>query len=100
MRPLTPGRGMVETSDSGEESPALALLATQQNNASRSGFMAVTGSLPQISYRSLARSLPDTILRHQLLRSKDGRTGGGVYLWNDEGVARTFMNEKVAPMIR
>lgn len=25
---------------------------------------------------------------------------GGVYLWNDEGAARAFMNERVAPMIR
>jgi hypothetical protein len=39
-------------------------------------------------------------VRKQFLRSKDCRTAGGVYLWNDERAARAFMNERVAPMIR
>ena len=40
------------------------------------------------------------LVRKQFLRSKDCRTAGGVYLWNDEGAARAFMIERVAPMIR
>jgi len=40
------------------------------------------------------------LLRKQFLRSKDCRTVGGVYLWNDEGAARVFMAESVVPMIR
>ena len=45
------------------------------------------------------RNVPG-LVRKQFLRSKDCRTAGGVYLWNDEGAARAFMNERVAPMIR
>src|SRR5262249_52125725 len=45
------------------------------------------------------RNVPG-LVRKQFLRSKDCRTAGGVYLWNDEGAARKFMNERVAPMIR
>jgi heme-degrading monooxygenase HmoA len=45
------------------------------------------------------RNVPG-LVRKQFLRSKDCRTGGGVYLWNDEAAARTFMSERVAPMIR
>lgn len=45
------------------------------------------------------RNVPG-LVRKQFLRSKDGRTAGGVYLWNDERAARAFMNERVAPMIR
>ena len=45
------------------------------------------------------RNVPG-LLRKQFLRSKDCRTAGGVYLWNDERAARAFMNERVAPMIR
>jgi len=45
------------------------------------------------------RNIPD-LVRKQFLYSKDCRTAGGVYLWNDERAARTFMNEHVAPMIR
>ena len=45
------------------------------------------------------RNLPG-LVRKQFLCSKDGRTAGGVYLWNDEHAARAFMNERVAPMIR
>ena len=40
------------------------------------------------------------LLRKQFLLSPDGRTAGGVYLWEDEAAARTFMQERVAPMIR
>ena len=45
------------------------------------------------------RNVPG-LVRKQFLRSKDCRTAGGVYLWNDEAAARAFMNERVAPMIR
>ena len=45
------------------------------------------------------RNVPG-LVRKQFLRSKDCRTAGGVYLWNDERAARAFMNERVAPMIR
>ena len=45
------------------------------------------------------RNVPG-LIRKQFLRSKDCRTAGGVYLWNDERAARAFMNEHVAPMIR
>jgi heme-degrading monooxygenase HmoA len=40
------------------------------------------------------------LVRKQFLHSKDCRTAGGVYLWQDESAARAFMNERVAPMIR
>ena len=40
------------------------------------------------------------LVRKQFLHSKDRRTAGGVYLWNDERAARAFMTERVAPMIR
>jgi|GraSoiStandDraft_16_1057320.scaffolds.fasta_scaffold6868957_1 hypothetical protein len=45
------------------------------------------------------RNVPNLIRKHFLL-SPDGRSAGGVYLWTDEAAARSFMNEKVAPMIR
>ena len=45
------------------------------------------------------RNVPG-LVRKQFLVSKDCRTAGGVYLWNDERAARAFMNERVAPMIR
>ncbi|HSU55519.1 MAG TPA: YdhR family protein [Candidatus Dormibacteraeota bacterium] len=45
------------------------------------------------------RNVPG-LVRKQFLRSKDCRTAGAVYLWNDEQAARAFMNERVAPMIR
>jgi Putative mono-oxygenase ydhR len=45
------------------------------------------------------RNVPG-LVRKQFLRSKDCRTAGGFYLWNDERAARAFMNERVAPMIR
>jgi heme-degrading monooxygenase HmoA len=45
------------------------------------------------------RNVPG-LVRKQFLHSKDCRTAGGVYLWNDKRAARAFMNERVAPMIR
>ena len=45
------------------------------------------------------RNVPG-LVRKQFLHSKDCRTAGGVYLWNDEKAARAFMHERVAPMIR
>jgi len=45
------------------------------------------------------RNVPG-LVRKQFLRSKDGRRGGGVYLWKDEVAACAFMNERVAPLIR
>ncbi len=40
------------------------------------------------------------LIRKQFLLSPDGRTTGGVYLWENEQAARTFMLQHVAPMIR
>lgn len=45
------------------------------------------------------RNVPG-LVRKQFLHSEDCRTGGGVYLWNDEAAARSFMSEQVVPMIR
>lgn len=45
------------------------------------------------------RNVPH-LLRKQFLLSPDGRTAGGVYLWEDEAAARAFMRQRVAPMIR
>lgn len=45
------------------------------------------------------RNVPG-LVRKQFLHSKDCRTAGGVYLWNDELAARAFMIERVVPMIR
>jgi hypothetical protein len=45
------------------------------------------------------RNVPG-LVRKQFLHSRDCRIAGGVYLWNDEGAARGFMNERVASMIR
>jgi hypothetical protein len=45
------------------------------------------------------RNVPG-LVRKQFLCSKDCRTAGGVYLWNDERAARAFISERVAPMIR
>lgn len=44
------------------------------------------------------RNVPG-LVRKQFLHSKDCRTAGGVYLWNDERAARAFMNGRVAPKI-
>ncbi len=40
------------------------------------------------------------LIRKQFLLSADGRTAGGVYLWEDQEAARSFMQQRVAPMIR
>ena len=45
------------------------------------------------------RNVPG-LVRKQFLLSPDCKTAGGVYLWNDEVAARSFMLERVAPMIR
>ena len=45
------------------------------------------------------RNVPG-LIRKQFLLSADGRTAGGVYLWEDEEAARSFMQQRVAPMIR
>lgn len=45
------------------------------------------------------RNVPG-LIRKQFLLSADGRTAGGVYLWEEEEAARTFMQQRVAPMIR
>ena len=45
------------------------------------------------------RNVPG-LVRKQFLLALDSRTAGGVYLWNDEVAARSFMLERVAPMIR
>jgi hypothetical protein len=48
---------------------------------------------------SVFRNVPH-LLRKRFLLSPDGRTAGGIYLWDDEAAARTFMQQRVAPMIR
>ena len=45
------------------------------------------------------RNVPG-LVRKQFLLSADGRAAGGVYLWEEEAAARSFMQERVAPMIR
>src|SRR5215831_783657 len=45
------------------------------------------------------RNVPG-LIRKQFLLSADGHTAGGVYLWEEEGTARRFMQQQVAPMIR
>lgn len=45
------------------------------------------------------RNVPG-LIRKQFLLSPDGRTAGGVYLWQQEDAARAFMHQRVAPMIR
>jgi hypothetical protein len=45
------------------------------------------------------RNVPG-LIRKQFLLSADGRTAGGVYLWDTEEAARSFMLQRVAPMIR
>jgi hypothetical protein len=55
------------------------------------------GALAQVA--PAFRNVPH-LLRKQFLLSSDGRTAGGVYLWENEAAARTFMQQRVAPMIR
>ena len=45
------------------------------------------------------RNVPG-LIHKQFLLSPDGRTAGGVYLWENEETARRFMEQRVAPMIR
>ena len=45
------------------------------------------------------RNVPGLIRKHFLL-SRDGRIAGGIYLWEEEESARSFMRQRVAPMIR
>ena|SRR5213075_2452844 len=45
------------------------------------------------------RNVPGLVRKH-FLHSRDCRTAGGVYLWNDETAAHAFMHKHVAPMIR
>ena len=45
------------------------------------------------------RNVPG-LIRKQFLLSADGRTAGGVYLWEKEDAARSFMQQRVVPMIR
>jgi heme-degrading monooxygenase HmoA len=45
------------------------------------------------------RNVPG-LIRKQFILSPNGRTAGGVYLWEDEESARNFMLQRVAPMIR
>src|SRR6516225_9942271 len=45
------------------------------------------------------RNVPG-LIRKQFLLSPDGHTAGGVYLWEEEQAARSFMQQRVAPMIR
>ena len=43
---------------------------------------------------------PDGLLRKYFLISQDGKSGGGVYLWNSMEQARTFTEGVIRPMIR
>jgi hypothetical protein len=43
---------------------------------------------------------PPGLLRKYFLISEDGKTGGGVYLWNTMEQARTFSEGVLVPMIR
>ena len=43
---------------------------------------------------------PPGLLRKYFLLSEDGKTGGGVYLWNSMEQARTFSEGALRPMIR
>ncbi len=45
------------------------------------------------------RNVPG-LIQKQFLISPDGRTAGGVYLWDNEEKAFQFMEQHVAPMIR
>jgi hypothetical protein len=45
------------------------------------------------------RNVPG-LIRKQFLLSADGHTAGGVYLWENEMAARSFMQQRVAQMIR
>lgn len=54
------------------------------------------------AYREVAPKFkqPSGLLRKYFLVSEDGKTGGGVYLWNSMEQARTFSEGVLRPMIR
>jgi hypothetical protein len=54
------------------------------------------------SYREVAPKFkqPSGLLRKYFLISEDGKTGGGVYLWNSMEQARAFSEGVIRPMIR
>jgi len=54
------------------------------------------------SYREVAPKFknPPGLLRKYFLISEDGKTGGGVYLWNSTEEARSFSEGVIRPMIR
>lgn len=63
---------------------------------------AINASQMRIAFTQAApvfRNVPG-LRRKQFLLSVDGQTAGGVYLWEEEGAARSFMQERVVPMIR
>ena len=63
---------------------------------------AITTSQMRAGFAQIApvfRNVPGLVRKHFLL-SPDGRTAGGVYLWEHEESARSFMQQRVAPMIR
>ena len=43
---------------------------------------------------------PSGLLRKYFLITEDGKTGGGVYLWNSMEQARSFSEGVIRPMIR
>jgi hypothetical protein len=53
-------------------------------------------------YREVAPKFkqPSGLLRKYFLISEDGKTGGGVYLWNSMEQARSFSEGVLLPMIR
>ena len=62
----------------------------------------IDASQMRIGFNQVApafRNVPG-LIRKQFLLSADGRTAGGVYLWQQEEAARSFMQHRVAPMIR
>ena len=54
------------------------------------------------SFREVAPHFkhPPGLLRKYFLISEDGKTGGGVYLWNSMEQARTFSEGVIRPMIK
>src|SRR5215467_2084900 len=58
--------------------------------AVKNGFVEVA---PKFKY-------PSGLLRKYFLISEDGKTGGGVYLWNSMEEARTFSEGVLRPMIK
>ena len=67
-----------------------AVPTTINANQMRAGFTQIAPGF---------RNVPG-LIRKQFLLSADGRTAGGVYLWEEEEAARSFMQQRVAPMIR